>query len=163
MPAELSGERAPSYHRQVTYRRQARGCPGCRSMMLELPIPIEGDEPVAVDVCERCGGVFLEFFDGEPGALSRGVLERHISSSVENPTETAPLATPACPDCDQPMHAERYMKIGPEVARCPGCQSVFATRLQLGALATFSLPSAPEQGPQSLIDRLKSYFFEEEA
>ena len=30
-----------------------------------------------VDLCDHCGGVFLEFFDGEPSSLSKE-LRQHL-------------------------------------------------------------------------------------
>jgi Zn-finger nucleic acid-binding protein len=114
--------------------------------MGEMPVPVEAAGSAAVDVCDRCGGVFLEFFDGEPGSLARGVLEH-----LEQSPDAVEGGRPTCPDCGQPMQYVRYMKTGPHLARCGNCMGVFVTARQLWPLADF----APD-ARRSLWERIRN-------
>ncbi len=57
------------------YRTRRRTCPACASSMEEIAVPLTGGPGAEIDLCNSCGGVYLEFFDGEPteccGACSR--------------------------------------------------------------------------------------------
>jgi Zn-finger nucleic acid-binding protein len=121
--------------------------------MSEVAVPVSGNESARVDHCEQCGGVFLEFFDGDPGDLSRGVLERMLKHSGDHLR-----ANPRCPDCEIPMVQSRYLDTGPAVSRCGRCMGVFATLSQLRAVASYSDTEQPEPEP-SLLQRLRSFFF----
>jgi len=107
----------------------------------------------SVDVCDQCGGVFLEFFDGEPGALAREVTQ-HLRRRV------SPLRVGgdpyACPDCRRHMDVHPYLDVGPNLARCSGCMSMFATPEQVDALSSFHL--IQDDAP-SWLARLTSFVF----
>jgi hypothetical protein len=127
--------------------------------MNEVSVAVTGaDEPARVDLCDRCGGAFLEFFDGEPGELSRGVLEQHLDGRRHE----APPSMPACncPDCATALTPDRY-RDGPPVWRCGSCQAIFAGRAELEALAVFRLPDEPAgaHSQLSLLARLRRLFF----
>jgi Zn-finger nucleic acid-binding protein len=122
--------------------------------MSEVAVPVSGQESARVDHCEQCGGVFLEFFDGDPGDLSRGVLERMLAHSGDHPFR----ADPPCPDCEIPMVQSRYLDTGPAVARCSRCMGVFATPFQLREVASYSDTDEPEE-ERSLLQRLRGFFF----
>jgi Zn-finger nucleic acid-binding protein len=125
--------------------------------MSEVAVPVSGQESARVDHCERCGGVFLEFFDGDPGDLSRGVLERMLEHSGGDP----PRGNPRCPDCEIPMKPSRYLETGPVVSRCGRCMGLFATPSQLREVASYSDTEEPE-AETSLLRRLRSFFFSSE-
>jgi hypothetical protein len=102
--------------------------------MQKLPLGIVRGR-AAVDLCCGCGGVFLEFFDGEPAMLSR-----HIEPHVQPPRGVRRgRSRLTCPDCHRGMVLRPYLDDGPTVARCHRCMATFATRAQLRALSTFQV------------------------
>ncbi len=137
------------------YRGHRRSCPACRSAMDEIPVPLASGEQAKIDHCPQCGGVFLEFFDGDPGELSRGTLER----LVDQDSDAADVAheTATCPECGNFMPLLRYLEQGPTIFRCEGCMAIFASHPQLRALAAYVEPANPEE-PPSLLERLKALF-----
>jgi len=123
--------------------------------MTEVSVAItNSDEPARIDLCERCGSAFLECFDGEPGELSRGVLEQHLDRAARKAPRRARRS---CPDCATPLAPQRYMG-GPPVWRCSGCQAIYASRGELETLAAFRLPDEPPASV-SLLARLRQLFF----
>lgn len=121
--------------------------------MSERPVPTGEREGAQIDHCELCGGVFLEFFDGDPGELCRGILERALKHSGGS----QPTTTNLCPDCSIPMEPRRYLRDGPAISRCGGCMGLFATPSQLLALAAHAEPEQPASA-NSLLQRLRSFF-----
>lgn len=110
--------------------------------MDELPV-LAGDPSAhaEVDRCAVCGGLFLEFFDGEPSAISR---ELRASSDLDTTRASAPRGPLACPDCDEPMVRRAYLGEGPELARCETCLAVFLTPHEVARLARLELSREPE-------------------
>jgi Zn-finger nucleic acid-binding protein len=119
------------------YRETARSCPACASPMREVELRLRDGGSTGIDLCDSCGGVFLEFFDGEPVALSRRLLPALHPTRPDAPSLGAELR---CPDCRTPMVEQPYLHRGPHIARCESCMSVFATRAQLQELAGFRIP-----------------------
>jgi hypothetical protein len=105
--------------------------------MRKLAIPGDGD-PEPVDLCDSCGGVLIDFFDGEPSALSRQITEH-----IERFEDSMLPASGACPDCTRPMTEHAYLGNGPVLARCDSCMALFATPTQIRALAEFFPGAAP--------------------
>lgn len=92
------------------------------------------DQQVELDACIRCGGVFLDYFDGEPAAIAAELRDAvRPRARIEAPV--------TCTDCDVSMELQRYMETGPELFRCTACMAAFVTPEQLGALARFTLPN----------------------
>ena len=116
--------------------------------MRKTPADVPGQQPVLVDACDRCGSVFLEYFDGEPGALARA-----LAATGDAPPEGVATSgdRPTCPDCELPLELRRYLDQGPFVHRCGACLAVFATPLQLRALADHRMHADPEP---TFLDRL---------
>jgi Zn-finger nucleic acid-binding protein len=110
----------------------------------------------SIDLCDRCGGVFLEFFDGEPGSLSREIRQ-HLSR-FESPLKVGgdPFA---CPDCNRVMEVHPYLDEGPNIARCNRCMAVFATPEQVRALADFHFIQDAPSWFERLVALLRSIFF----
>lgn len=101
-----------------------------------------GDEPVEVDACPSCDGVFLEFFDGEPIGLAR-----RISSPPRAGASTPAEGPLTCPDCDALMVARAYLGHGPEIPRCETCLAIFLDPALRAALARHELSERePEPG-----------------
>lgn len=85
-----------------------------------------------LDACDRCGGVFIDYFDGEPAGLSKQLLREY------GPTTDGQAQPPyACPDCQTPMEARKYLDDGPFVFRCGGCLALFVDAYTLGSLAHY--------------------------
>lgn len=104
-----------------------------------------------VDRCAGCGGLFLEFFDGEPSAISRGLRERRdLSEGRARGAHDAPLS---CPDCEAPMARRPYLGQGPELARCDTCLAVFLSPSDVEALARLELEPEARKDP-SWLERL---------
>lgn len=83
-----------------------------------------------IDRCPACGGVWLDWFDGEVTSLARAVEPASVGGAGLG---TAP--TGACPRCGSSLGAERFRGTGPEVRRCAGCQGLFLTAAVLPQLA----------------------------
>lgn len=135
------------------YRERIRTCPLCDLPMEQVAVPLAAEETAEVDLCAVCGGVFLEFFDGEPGDLARGVL-RHLAAAHRQPREAAGPLT--CPDCGTHMAPRPYLDLGPDVGRCDSCLAVFATPPQLRQLAKMVLSDA--SAAPSFFNRLANLF-----
>lgn len=122
--------------------------------MDEVPVrtdPHDASARAEIDRCAGCGGLFLEFFDGEPSAISRGLRGR--ADLAETRREPAPDRR-VCPDCDAPMIRRAYLGQGPELARCDTCMAVFLTPAEAASLAQLVLePEAPREEP-SWLERL---------
>ena len=113
-------------------------------------LPVRADDPSAhaqIDRCAACGGLFLEFFDGEPSALSRELREHGDTGARPARHPSHPLA---CPDCEAPMVRRAYLGEGPELARCESCLAVFLAPDQVAALARLELAREPEPEPSWL-------------
>ncbi len=108
-----------------------------------------------IDLCDQCGGAFLEFFDGEPAALSREI--RSHLERFQSPLRVggAPFA---CPDCRRSMDVHPYLDEGPNIARCNRCMAVFATPEQVRALSRFSFMQDPPSWYERLLALLRSIF-----
>jgi hypothetical protein len=107
-------------------------------------LPVRADDPSAhaqIDRCAACGGLFLEFFDGEPSAISRELRERSDVGAARAREAPARLA---CPDCEEPMVRRAYLGEGPELARCETCLAVFLAPHEVAQLARLELAREPE-------------------
>ena len=122
--------------------------------MEEVTVPRDDTESAEVDLCPRCGGVFLDFFDGEPGDLARGVITCYPPS--EDAVEISGELT--CPDCQAAMTPHQYLDRGPGIGRCDACLAAFATPAQLQRLADMVFAEEPD-GPPSLMQRLRELLF----
>jgi Zn-finger nucleic acid-binding protein len=126
--------------------------------MREVELRLRGGGGTGIDLCDSCGGVFLEFFDGEPVALSRRLLPALHPTRPGTPSAGDELD---CPDCRTPMVEQPYLRRGPAIARCESCMSVFATRPQLQELAEFRIPEDGGAEPtwaDALAERLAGIF-----
>jgi hypothetical protein len=122
-----------------------------------------------VDVCTACGGMWVDWFDGEVRQVASSILAGEAArasrpmapaSSFRNEN----LATGACPRCSRQLAVERYVvrvRVGPAAAertsvstttgadllRCEECAGVFVPRTSAALLAT--LPPDEEAPPSS--------------
>lgn len=147
------------------YRGAAVRCPGCAE-----PMTIENLADAEVDVCTSCGGMWLDWFDGEVKRIATAVLatEHDRISRPSVPTSSLrneSLATGACPRCTRQLTVERYVvkvdvggssggprtsvsqTTGADLLRCEDCAGVFVPRASAALLAT--LPADEEAPPPS--------------
>jgi hypothetical protein len=120
-----------------------------------VPVPLPHSEAAQADVCPACLGVFLEYFDGEPIGIARGLLALRPELELPPPgaldlEEEAPSKSGVpdpgpvhCPGCGCSDIAELSYQGGPTVSRCHDCLSLSATREQLVRLAHHRLPREP--------------------
>jgi Zn-finger nucleic acid-binding protein len=135
------------------YRQQLRACPACATPMDAVPVSGDPSDPQAraeADVCAKCGGMFLEFFDGEPAAISRDILR----NTDVKPTVSLNVGTLRCPDCAEEMVRKAYLDQGPELARCETCMAVFLAPDEVETLARMELKEEPAPKEPSWLSRL---------
>lgn len=125
---DLSG-RGPAY-RGVTVR-----CPGCAEAMRCDAVP-----SAEIDVCDACGGLWVDWFDGEIQTLAaEAAAARERGASTLATLENGPRATgsSACPRCMQALRPELHrfsdardgeLVDGVELFRCPECAGSFVPR-----------------------------------
>jgi Zn-finger nucleic acid-binding protein len=123
-----------------------------------------------VDVCGSCGGMWVDWFDGEVKRVATEVLRGEAarasrSSAPASSVRNEAFATGACPRCSRQLAVERYVvkaeiggaaqgsartsasqTTGADLLRCEECAGVFVPRTSAGLLAT--LP-ADEEAPPS--------------
>jgi Zn-finger nucleic acid-binding protein len=141
------------------YRDQLRACPRCTTPMERTGIGARkaAGDATEVDVCGKCRGVFVEFFDGEPGAISRGMVAQRAGRSGSTATATLPKGL-TCPDCAAPMRPKPYLGKGPKLARCGQCLSAFLTPADVEALARLEHEVEPEPGQsETWVARLRGW------
>lgn len=124
---DLSG-RGPAY-RGMTVR-----CPGCGDAMRCEAVP-----SAELDVCDPCGGLWVDWFDGEVHALAVEAEAARIDRGESAPASSHGQArgSGACPRCQRPLTLELYrfsdasddeFVTGVELQRCPECAGCFVPR-----------------------------------
>lgn len=102
---------------------------------------------VLVDRCPDCGGLWIDWFDGE---ISQ------IATRARNLAQPAPLlrdGSNCCPDCRSALSAARYPDAegGAEVLRCGACAGAFVPRGSLELVIALGPPrDDTEQAPSRL-------------
>jgi Zn-finger nucleic acid-binding protein len=117
----------------VSYREHALPCPGCGGVLA----PETVGEAV-IDVCPACGGIWVDWFDGDLDEMVRGA-----------PTAAAGRGEGAgkgeCPRCSLPLADERYLEGRTEIQRCGECAGAFVPRDAAKAIVEGgSAPPAPD-------------------
>jgi Zn-finger nucleic acid-binding protein len=101
------------------YRDIAIRCPGCAAPMRQLSLEKAEAE---VDVCDGCGGLWVDWFDGElraiatetqsvrsPADVDAGAREENEKDEQnERPSTNEGPALGACPRCTRHLVSERY-------------------------------------------------------
>jgi Zn-finger nucleic acid-binding protein len=111
-----------------------------------------------VDVCGACGGIWVDWFDGEVREVASRVAESGVATSgrASDPgmSHNEAHAIGACPRCTRQLVAERYVAktivtgakghkrtetvTGAELMRCEDCSGAFVSRTSLEVLASLS-------------------------
>lgn len=103
--------------------------------MKQVSLPGDVDQNTVVDVCEPCGWVLIEYFDGEPTQVARALAEAEQTPPAR-PLTSRP-GKPICSECREPFQMMPYLEDGPAVLRCPQCLALLASAEQIAALAEF--------------------------
>ncbi len=108
----------------TTYRRTSLRCPTCAETLEEHQIA----EPAAmVDLCPKCGGVWLDWEDGDFTELAREIPPARVRE--------IPRGGPgSCPRCHKALSAELFQDMA-EVLRCTDCAGAFLPYASIGKIA----------------------------
>jgi ferredoxin len=119
-----------------------------------------------VDVCGACGGMWVDWFDGEVKGVATELLRSETERASRPSVATSSLrneafATGACPRCTRQLAIERYVvkadvgreggrtsittATGADLLRCEECAGVFVPRTSATLLAT--LPQDEDEVP----------------
>lgn len=98
-------------------------------------------EPVPsaeIDVCEPCGGLWVDWFDGDVQTLAaEAEAAREQRGRPSSPSSAAGRGTGSCPRCQHALRSELYrfsdardgeLLDGVELLRCPECAGSFVPR-----------------------------------
>jgi Zn-finger nucleic acid-binding protein len=121
------------------YRDQGARCPACNDMMEQRIL-----EGCTIDVCARCRGVWIDWFDGE-------LLE--VTRQVGPLSHREPVAIPQgapCPRCQRPLAWGKPHTL----LRCGECGGTFVPRPAFDELLTFALEDAPQAEDESTLQKL---------
>ncbi|MEZ4226164.1 MAG: zf-TFIIB domain-containing protein [Polyangiaceae bacterium] len=135
----------------MSYRSGVLRCPACAGAMQEQRFA-----SVGLDVCDDCGGVWIEWFDGDPASVARVVPSRRGIPGQQ-------LSERKCPSCRVALDRVRYPDVsdGAEVARCGECAGTFVAANQVAVLARAPEPDAQPQEEEhffrALLDRLRAW------
>ena len=143
--------------RGSAYRGQIAACPDCLT-----PMRIEVVPSAEIDVCDACGGLWLDWFDGEPHAVAAEVEE------VRSGTPIPPINTSEkhCPRCTKVLAPEllRWLDArdeewvtGVEVFRCGECAGSFIPRSSAHLLHARSNEVQPHGGWAAIIELLQRF------
>lgn len=107
----------------TAYRKQVPMCPLCSEGLS----PHRGPSGETVDLCGRCGGVWIDWTDGDLVDIARSIP----------PVESRDLAQKGrgpCPSCGEALAFETHLSTA-VVLRCAGCLGAFVPYASIGALA----------------------------
>ncbi len=88
-----------------------------------------------VDVCDGCGGVWIDWFDGELSTAVRGAELPVGRAGGEEGRWT-------CPTCRKKLVDERYDGDGPTISRCGSCAGAFVERSTVEVIVALGPPDA---------------------
>lgn len=104
-------------------------------------------ELATVDVCRGCGGLWIEWFDGELSAVARSVSPvRGVGDRNAGPA--------TCPACQEPLYHERYGGDGSDIARCGSCAGAFVPRASYDALVALGPPESEAEVELGVLQQL---------
>ncbi len=129
------------------YRGAAIRCPGCAESMTQHAL-----EECEVDVCTACGGIWVDWFDGEVRKVTADALRAGPPAPpIERPSRNEALASGACPRCTRQLAPDRYAVEGrpttAELLRCADCLGVFVSKSASEVLASLEAGAPPPPPP----------------
>lgn len=117
----------------AAYRTNAPLCPRCHE-------PLEAhttSAPAVVDLCKRCGGVWIDWEDGDLTALAREVPP--VAARL------IPRDGPGgCPRCHRELSVEVFLDAA-EILRCSECAGAFVPYASIGKIAASTPADAREE------------------
>jgi Zn-finger nucleic acid-binding protein len=125
------------------YRETALACPGCGDVLEPKEV---GD--AVIDVCVACGGIWVDWFDGDLVVLVRGAPPVPGARVPERP------GSASCPRCRRPLDGERYLESRAEILRCGDCAGAFVPRASVSALVMLDPHSQDPEAKQDPLARL---------
>jgi Zn-finger nucleic acid-binding protein len=137
--------------------RSARACPACAAVLTEL-----STVSAVIDRCPGCGGLWIEWFDGEISSVASGVEQAPLATSRDGG------GTLACPDCRTTLEPVRYPdeRSGAEILRCGACAGAFVPRDALDLVAALGPPTEPAPAETSwlasVVQRIRAALFGKE-
>jgi Zn-finger nucleic acid-binding protein len=114
----------------TAYREASLGCSGCGAALEPQEV-----ETAVIDVCPTCGGIWVDWFDGDLVQLVRGAPAIEVTLPERQ-------GTGACPRCHRPLAWERYQDSRAEILRCADCAGAFVPRSSMQAIASLAGPFA---------------------
>jgi Zn-finger nucleic acid-binding protein len=124
----------------VSYRETALACPACGDVMA----PQQVGEAI-IDICASCGGIWVDWFDGELAALVRHAPPVEGAQPPNRPGRWA------CPRCHCQLAEEVYLQSGADILRCSDCSGAFVSR---SAARTIARGNPEHKGPPPAEDAL---------
>jgi Zn-finger nucleic acid-binding protein len=126
------------------YREGATRCSACAQQMQEQPIDGE-----MVDVCEACGGVWIDPSDGDIGDIATKV--RVPETATEQDPDSSIART--CPRCATRLASLTVKDV--ELFRCGTCRGTFVPRVMLDA--AMWIHAEDETPPETALDGLRGW------
>ncbi len=124
------------------YRESALACPGCREAL--DPHEVHG---ATIDVCAACGGIWVDWFDGDLVQMVRG------APPVTGAHAPDREGSAACPRCRRALDWERYQDSRAEVMRCCDCAGAFVPHASVPAIVELA-PQDAERAPLDAFSKL---------
>jgi Zn-finger nucleic acid-binding protein len=125
------------------YRETSLSCPGCSEALDPADV---GD--AVIDVCPGCGGIWVDWFDGDLVQMVRGAPR--VAGTARAPDRPGRWE---CPRCHRGLDPERYQESHAEVGRCADCAGVFVPKGSTGAVAQLAEAAAAEP-PRDALSKL---------
>jgi Zn-finger nucleic acid-binding protein len=119
----------------AAYRETPLLCPGCG----ETLDPREVGDAI-IDVCPACGGIWVDWFDGDLVVMVRGAPPAPGAQIPGAPGSSS------CPRCRRALGGERYLESHAEIMRCGDCAGAFVPRGSVSALVMLD-PHVHEEAP----------------
>jgi Zn-finger nucleic acid-binding protein len=125
------------------YRETSLACPACGDVLE----PREVDSAV-IDVCAACGGIWVDWFDGDLVVMVRGAPALSGARLPDQP------GSASCPRCRRPLDAERYLESQAEILRCGDCAGAFVPRASVSAIVMLEPQDEEPEAKQDPLARL---------
>ena len=119
--------------RGAAYRGVIVRCPGCAE-----PMRCEAVPSAEIDVCDACGGLWVDWFDGEVHTLAVEAEAARVDRGVAPPSpHPRGGGSGACPRCTRSLAPELHrfsdasegeLVEGVELFRCADCAGSFVPR-----------------------------------